>query len=165
MLVLGAFLGFSLVIVIVQMTVTGWPEIQPKLRFEVSFYLSLLGIFGILGSLLFIYLEPWSTWFNFSSLLMGIVLLGMAFPSCLAYRQVRGETDATLSRTPLALLHKSAGNSLAVALAAVVSLLIATWQGAVPDSFISISGWSILFLVLITHNISTIYYLQKQHSE
>ncbi len=165
MQVFATLLVFSLVIVIVYATVNGWPESQPAKRFEVSLYLSLLGLFGVLGSGLLIFLEPWSSWIHFPSFLTGTVMLGMAFPSYLAYRTVREETDVSLCMTPIIVLRKSAGNSLAVALALVVSLIAATWFRELPNDSMFAISMLILIIVLVTHNVSTVYYLQREHSE
>jgi hypothetical protein len=164
MQVLSTLLLFSLVFVVVIMTVTGWPETQPKHRFRTFFYLSLLGLFAASGSILFMYLNPWASWFHFPELLLGVVILGVAFPGFLAYRAVREETDENLNRVPIIVLQKSARNSLAVALAAVVSLIQITWHGELSNDLLFLSCWLFLIMILVTHNISTVYYMQRNHS-
>ncbi|MHA1905012.1 MAG: hypothetical protein ACXADL_06290 [Candidatus Thorarchaeota archaeon] len=165
MQVFATLLAFLLIIVLVQMTVNGWPESQPALRFRTSFYLSLLGLFEALGSGLLMYLNPWSSFNYFSSFLLGTVVLGLAFPSYLAHRKVREEIAVSLESTPILVLRKSAVNSLAVALALVVCSIVFTWSGELSnDTMFAILG-VILIIALVTHNISAVYYLQRQHSE
>ncbi|MHA2286811.1 MAG: hypothetical protein ACXABZ_13175 [Candidatus Thorarchaeota archaeon] len=82
-----------------------------------------------------------------------------------AYRTVREEIDETLNRIPIIVLQKSARNSLAVAMAAIVSFIQITWLGELSNNLLFLSGWLILIVILVTHNISTIYYVQKLHSD
>ncbi|MHA2323398.1 MAG: hypothetical protein ACXACG_17355 [Candidatus Thorarchaeota archaeon] len=163
MQVFSTLLVFSLVFAVVIITITGWPETKPKHRFSVFFYLSLLGLFGASGSGLFMYLYPWEFWFHFPSLLLGVVILGVAFPGFLAYRTVREETNETLNRFPIIVLQKSARNSLAVALAAIVSLIQITLYGELSNDLLFLGCWLFLIMILVTHNISTVYYMQRKH--
>ncbi|MHA2349222.1 MAG: hypothetical protein ACXADL_06270 [Candidatus Thorarchaeota archaeon] len=165
MQIIPILLVFSLIFAVVVMAVTGWPKMKPKERFRTFFYLSLLGLFGASGSGLFMILDPWASWFHFPSFLLGVVILGLAFPSFLAYRTVREEIDETLNRIPIIVLQKSARNSLAVAMAAIVSFIQITWLGELSNNLLFLSGWLILIVILVTHNISTIYYVQKLHSD
>ncbi|MHA2150162.1 MAG: hypothetical protein ACXAAN_16105 [Candidatus Thorarchaeota archaeon] len=165
MQVLSTLLAFSLVLAIVIATVTGWPESKLKYRFEVSFYLSLLGLFSVLGSGLLMYFEPWSFSFHYSSMLWGVVLFGMAFPSYLVHKSVREETDESRGKFSIIVLHKSARNSLAVALAAVVSFISFVPYNELLDGSLFLGGWLVLVMILVTHNISTVYYLRRQHTE
>ena len=158
---LAVLLVFSLVVIVSFMTVTGWPESQPKLRFEVSLYLSLLGLFAVLGSGLTMYLDPWSLQSSSVNLLVGAVLLGMALPSYLAYRGVRNKVDGLPDGIPTTALRKSAVNSLAVALGAIASLALITLYNGLPEESLYIICVLVLVLVLATHNISTIYYLRR----
>ncbi|MHA1958457.1 MAG: hypothetical protein ACW968_16215 [Candidatus Thorarchaeota archaeon] len=163
--ILPILLMFSLIFVVVVMAVTEWPKMKPMDRFRTFFYLSLLGLFGASGSGLFMILYPWESWFHFPSFLLGVVILGLAFPSFLVYRTVREEIDEIFNRIPIIVLQKSARNSLAVALAAVVSFIQITWLGELSIDLLFLSGWFILIMILVTHNISTVYYMQKLNSD
>ena len=163
--ILSTLFVFSVVFAVVIITVTGWPETKPKHRFRVFFLFSFWGLFQASGSGLFLYLYPWASGVHFPSFLFGVVILGVAFPSFLAYRTVREETDETLNRFPNTVLQKSARNSLAMALAAVVSLIQIAWYLELSNDLLYLSSWLFLSMILVTHNLSTVYYIQRKHSE
>ncbi len=163
--VLVTLLAFSLVLVIVINSVTGWPESQPKYRLEVSLYLSLLGLFLTLGFGLLMYLELWTFWTHYTNVVLGGVLFGMAFPSYLVNRSVREETDESQRKFSTTVLHKSARNGLAVAVAAIVSFILIAPVAELLNDSLFLGGWLVFVMILVTYNISTVYYLRRQHAE
>ncbi|MCK4245463.1 MAG: hypothetical protein KAX20_07555 [Candidatus Omnitrophica bacterium] len=152
---------FPLVVVIVIMTVTGWPVTKFDHRFEMYTYLSTLGLLLTVGSGLLMYFFPWESWFHFPDFLLGVVILGVAFPGYWAHRGIGKEASTIAYKDPIFIVQKAASDTLSVAFAAVVTIILVSSYGFFSIDVLVVVGWLILIIMLITCNLLTVYYVRE----
>lgn len=155
---------FLLVLVLVHMTVTGWPESLGSNKLANSYYLTLLGLFSTTGNLLLLFFDSLGSWLYFPSLLLSVVVLGFSFPSYLTFRKTENMAKFHQDTDLSYVLKRSILNAFAVSFTSIICLIAFTWNGEFQNESLLFVLVLTLAMILITHNVSTIFYLYRHKS-